>query len=331
MSKRVLRAFGTLAAGSVIVVAVAVPSIGHSQPVEQGATLPRTPWGDPDLRGVYTNITSTPLERSPALGDKEFFTAEERTAIDTLTAQNLDRPPPPGSVGVYNGFWLTLGTLSERTSLIVDPPGGRLPTLTPRAQQLADTRAAVRSGPPASWEVLNAYVRCITRGLPGAMLPGFYNHNYQILQTSDYVALLVEMIHDVRIIPLDGRPHLPGEIGQWLGDSRGHWEGDTLVVETSNFNGNVDDHDTMGPLTIVLSAGSNLRLVERFTRIDADTIDYQFTVTDLTTYTTPWTAAAPMTRIEESLYEYACHEGNYAMENMLRGARVQEAISDGSR
>jgi hypothetical protein len=188
--------------------------------------------------------------------------------------------------------------------------------------------------PPASWEDLNAYDRCITRGLPGAMIPGFYNHNYQILQAPGYVAILVEMIHDVRIIPVDGRPHLGPGLRQWMGDSRGRWEGQTLVVETMNFNDKIQEvtgnamrlpsGEPIGGRYHAVFATRGLKLVERFTRVDADTIDYRFTVTDPATFTRPWTAVTPMMRINEPLFEYACHEGNYAVPNMLRGARAQE-------
>ena len=163
--------------------------------------------------------------------------------------------------------------------------------------------------------------RCITRGLPGTMLPGNYNHNYNILQTPEYVAIYTEMIHDTRIIPVDGRPHIGSSVQQWLGDSRGHWEGDTLVVETTNFTDKVYEQRFS---LMVWGTGKHMRLIERFTRVDADTIDYQFTLTDPTTFARPWTAAIPMTRLEGQMFEYACHEGNYAMGNMLRGARAED-------
>ena len=178
-----------------------------------------------------------------------------------------------------------------------------------------------------SWEDFNVYDRCITRGLPGAMMPGFYNHNYLILQTPDYVAIAVEMIHDIRIIPLDGRSHLSPTVRQWLGDSRAHWEGNTLVVETTNFNDKVQRRRGSFPL-VVFGGDEQLRLVERFTRIDADTIDYRFTVTDPTVWEGPWTAAIPMTVLDGSLYEYACHEGNYAVPNALAGSRAEEKAAD---
>ena len=197
------------------------------------------------------------------------------------------------------------GGLIRRTSLIVDPPDGRLPPLTPRAQARHDAFVARWQGLHASWEDTNMYERCITRGLPGAMIPGFYNHNYLIVQTPDHVAVQVEMIHDARVIPLDGRPHLPSGIRQWLGDSRGRWEGDTLVVETTNVTPKAEQRAFILVFT-ALSTGRNLHLEERFTPIDADTIDYRFTVTDPTVYTRPWTAAIPMRRTENPLYEYAC-------------------------
>ena len=180
---------------------------------------------------------------------------------------------------------------------------------------------AARDGvAPDSWEDLNLYDRCLTRGLPGAMIPGFYNHNFQILQTPDYVVILVEMIHDARIIPLDGRPYLPPPLRQWLGDSRAHWDGDTLVVETTNFNSKGDQRVR----NLVLSGSEHSHLVERFRRVDADTIDYRFTVTDPRTFSRPWTAEIPMAKLEGQLFEYGCHEGNYGLLNILAGARAAE-------
>jgi hypothetical protein len=269
------------------------------------------------------------LERPTDLAEKAVLTEQERTALDAQAVQRQDRRPPPGSTGGYNSFWLEGGKASHRTSLVIDPPDGRLP-FTPEARKRADVFNANINGEGTanSWEDRNLYERCITRGLPGAMMPGFYNHNYQILQTPDYVVVLVEMIHDARIIPLNGRPHLPQGIRQWLGDSRGRWDGNTLVVETTNFTDRVKDTG----LT-VFGIGKNSRLVERFTRVDAGTIDYQITVTDPGVFTKPWTAAIPMTRIDGPLFEYACHEGNYGLEDILKGARTQEraATKTGSR
>ena len=176
--------------------------------------------------------------------------------------------------------------------------------------------------PPASHEDFDVYDWCISRALPGAMMPGFYNHNYQILQTPGYVVINVEMIHDARIIPLDGRAHVPPRILQWLGDSRGRWDGDTLVVETTRFREGAQER---GMGNTVVGGSPDMVLVERFRRVDADNLDYTFTVSDPAIFTAPWTVSAPMTRLpSERIYEYACHEGNYSLPNMLKGARAED-------
>ena len=281
----------------------------------------RTAWGDPDLQGRWTNTTTTPLERPVELAGREFLTDEERTARDQagdVAREQRGIDPGTGETGSYNNFWVERGVRMARTSLIVDPPDGRLPPLTPAEAERRPAREAYRSREPAGPEDRNLYERCISRGLPGAMMPGFYNHNYQIFQSPGYVVILVEMIHDVRVIPLDGRPHADGRIRQWLGDSRGRWEGDTLVVETTNFI------PVNGRALTVFGGGDGTEIVERFTRLDDGTIDYRFTVSDPTEYTTPWTASIPMTSLDGLLYEYACHEGNYGLENILAGARAAE-------
>jgi hypothetical protein len=305
----------------------------------KGAAL-RTPWGDPDLQGTWTNTTTTPLERPAALAGKPTLTAQERAALDKASAGALDAPDQPGDTGAYNAFWMEAGKASFRTSLIVDPPDGKLPALTSEARKHADAIETARRRPPGSWMDMNTYDRCITRGLPGAMIPGFYNHNYQILQAPGYVAIVVEMIHDARIIPLDGRPHLGPGLKQWMGDSRAHWEGTTLVVETRNFNDKIDEVTGNAMRLPDGEPSSDYRyhavfgttdttLVERFTRVDANTIDYQFTVNAPKTFAKPWTAAAPLTRLDQRLFEYACHEGNYAVRNMLSAARAKEQASQG--
>ena len=290
---------------------------------------PRTAWGDPDLQGVWTNRTTTPLERPDDFEGQEVLSAEERAELDAQAEANRDRPPPPGRTGAYNSFWLDRGLRNDRTSLIIDPPDGKYPALTDRVRERDATFAAMRDGTAFdTWEDLNLYDRCITRGMPGAMVPGFYNHNYQILQTPDHVVILVEMIHDARIIPLDGRAHLPSGLGQWLGDSRAHWEGETLVVETTNLTPKGDERLR----NLVHAASADGRVVERFTRVAADRIDYSFTVTDPATYERPWTAEIPMVPLGGEIFEYACHEGNYGLENILAGARSAEAEeADGSR
>ena len=334
---------GTISRLAALAVIVALtPTLDAGQAAKKEATSAasgrqttfRTPWGDPDLQGLWTNTTTTPLERPTDMAGKQALTDEERAQRDAVIARSGDRPARAGDTGAYNQFWGEAGKTSSQTSLIVDPADGRLPAPTAEAQKRADAIEARRRVPPASWEDLNAYDRCITRGLPGAMIPGFYNHNYQILQAPGYVAILVEMIHDVRIIPVDGRPHLGPGLRQWMGNSRGRWEGQTLVVETMNFNDKIQEvtgnamrlpsGEPIGGRYHAVFATSGLKLVERFTRVDADTIDYRFTVTDPATFTRPWTAVTPMMRINEPLFEYACHEGNYAVPNMLRGARAQE-------
>ena len=241
-----------------------------------------------------------------------------------------DDRPSGDPVGFYNDCWLEQGELSRQTSLIVEPADGRLPVTTGPEQVLQRGRTSSFSSIGGesfdSYTDFNAYDRCITRGMPGAMTPGFYNHNYQILQTPDHVAIVVEMIHDARIIPLDGREHLSAGVRQWLGDSRAHWDGDTLVVETTNFT------DKILQRTGTVSGGDeHLHVVERFTRVADDRIDYQVTVTDPTVWTSAWTASMPMTALDGSLFEYACHEGNYFLPNALSGSRAQEAAAATSR
>jgi hypothetical protein len=296
---------------------------------ETGGKPLRTAWGDPDLQGTWSNSTIVPLQRPDELKGRELLTDEEVKERFQKHRQSLFAKRQ-GDTGFYNEFWWEWGKDSNRTSLIVDPPDGKLPPLTPQAQEAAKSRRLAmmvegnESGgavpPPASWLDMNSFDRCITRSLPGAMMPGFYGHYYQIFQTPDYVAIHIELIHDVRMIPLRGGPHIRDGIRQWLGDSRGRWEGDTLVVETTNFNGKVNDR-----AATVFGAGDDLRLIERFKRVDADTIDYQYTVTAPATFTRPWTALIPFHRAQEKVMEYACHEGNYAMRNILSGARADDA------
>ncbi len=326
MSGRYLALF----AAAAVVLLGPVQAAGQTSAAAESGTASRTPWGDPDLQGTWTNTTRTPLERPTHLGATEVYTEEQVSELNEQAARNVDRPPPPGETGAYNSFWMENGERSRRTSLVVDPPDGRVP-YTPRERERADAFAAAinADGAADTWTDRNLYERCITRGLPGTMMPGFYNHNYHILQAPGYVVIYVEMIHDARIVPLDGRAHVPASIRQWLGSSRGRWEGDTLVVETTNFTDAVHDRG----LT-VFGGGRDGRLVERFTRVDADTIDYEFTFDDSTVFTRPWTAAIPMTRMEGPLFEYACHEGNYGLENILAGARAEEqaaAAAGGAR
>jgi hypothetical protein len=290
-------------------------------------TPPRTPDGQPDLQGVWTNVTITPLERPADLAGKEFFTPAEARQYekDTVDRNNADRRDGGAQADLnraYNDAWYDRGTRvveTLRTSLIIDPPDGRIP------RKPGAPPAPVNLGrPPEGPEDRALTERCIlwpTAGPP--MMPSFYNNNYQIVQGPGYVTILVEMIHDARIIPLAGplgaRPHVNAGVRQWMGDPRGHWEGDTLVVETINFTDK----------TRFQRASANMRLVERFTRTAPDTITYEFTVDDPSAFTRPWTAQIPMKRTDGPIIEYACNEGNYAMEGMLAGARADEKKAAG--
>ena len=336
-----MRCRGTVA---VAFVAVALAITGWAPAAAgQDADLPRTPDGRPDLQGVWNFSTITPLERPEELADQAFLTAEEAAAFEQETAAGrVDAPPPPGCPGGYNQFWFDPGTEvvgDRRTSLIVDPPDGRLPALQPgvaQGEMVPDDGSVV--APPEARPVRfraggvgydgpedrGLAERCLLGFNTGPpMLPsGFYNDYMQLFQGPDHVAILNEMVHDVRIVPLDGREPLADGVRQWMGSSRGHWEGDTLVVTSSNFTDR-----TAGFNTSVISGvgtGENLRLVERFTRVDADTLLYEFTVDDPATYTRPFTVAVPMVRTDAPLFEYACHEGNYGLLNILRGARAEE-------
>jgi hypothetical protein len=285
--------------------------------------VPRTPWGDPDLQGVWNNSTTTPLERPKSMAGKEFLTEEEAQALDEAAAGRGDRRsdnPAADVDGAYNDFWWDRGktVATRRTSLVIDPPDGRVPPLTPEGQQRAAAVTAALRGVARGPEDRNLAERCVTRGAP--KLPGGYNNNFQIFQTPDHVAIVQEMVHETRIIPLDGRPHLSPRIRQWMGDSRARWEGDTLVVETTNYH----DLVAFNSFNCCRGASRHLRIVERYTRIDEDTIDFRFTVEDPSTYTRSFAVAVPMLRMDEPMYEYACHEGNYGMTGILSGARAQE-------
>ena len=307
MRKRILSA---LVAGMSVLLLLPVASSAQG-----GADAPRTPWGDPDLNGTWSYASLTPLQRPTSMADKEFFTPEE--AAERNYAVTQDVPDPPGSVGSYNALWFDRGEVSAdlRTSLIVDPPDGRLPVKPETQAQAAQLRDHRRAHPADSWLDRSNWDRCITyHGVPP--ISTGYNNTYQILQTPDYVAIRVENIHDVRIIPLDGRPQLDDGVRQWNGDSRAHWEGDTLVVETANFSDQTVHR---------FPSSRNTRSVERFTRVSDDRIDYEFTVEDPTVYTSSWTAVRPMPRLDDYIiYEYACHEGNYAMTNILLSERANE-------
>ena len=296
--------------------------------------VPRTADGHPDLQGVWANNSVTPLERPDALADRTALTDEELAELkatadelfsldagdaafaDQLFLVALEDPDEftssDGGTGNYNQFWLVERDFNSRTSLITDPPNGKLPTLTPKAQART-ARAVASRGQPAQWtQDRGLSERCITFGVP-SLFAG-YNSYYQIVQSHDHVAIVKEMIHDARIIPLDGRPHLNDGVRQWHGDSRGWWDGETLVVETTNYS----------PKSNFRGAAEHLRVIERFTRVGPDAIEYEITASDPTMWARPWTAMIPLKKSEDSIFEYACHEGNVGMGGILSGARAEE-------
>ena len=318
MRKRMGNALG-VAAGVIVVVLM-----GQTGALAQPWTAPRTSFGHPDLQGVWDFATITPLERPEVFGNNAVMTAEEAAEYESERFELVNHDTAEGATlvckgtGNYNEFWYDRGfgdSLGERrTSLIIDPPNGRVPALTPEAERRG---RQVRG--TDSWESRGIAERCIAGFNTGPpMMPSAYNNYVQLIQASDYVVVFNEMIHDARIVPLDGRPHLPEGVPQWLGNSRARWDGETLVIETTNFHGKTAFTENQG-------ATVGMTVTERFTREDADTLRYEFTVEDPLTWTRPWTAMVKMTSSDTPLYEYACHEGNYGMTNILSGARAQES------
>jgi hypothetical protein len=293
------------------------------------------PDGRPDLQGLWSFATVTPLQRPKEFAGRAVLTAEEAARLEeqAVRDQFVDRPPPPGDPGAYNRFWVDSGTkvvATHRTSLIVDPPDGRVPPLTPYGKEreaAREARAKVAAGP----EDLTTWDRCILGFNAGPpMIGGGYNAYMRLSQVSDYVVLLTEMVHDARIIPLDGRPSLPSYVRQWKGDSHGRWDGDTLVVETRNFR--TEGTGTLSLRGLGLSGDENLHLIERFRRLDADTLLYEYTIDDPTIWTQPWTVSMTMQKSGDQMYEYACHEGNYGMSGILSAARAGErATTDAAK
>jgi hypothetical protein len=304
-------------------------SVAPQKPARKAWTPSRTPDGQPDLQGTWTNPTITPFERPQELAGKPTLSDQEAAQLEQRAAQGrVDRAPTEGDVGSYNQFWFDSGSKvvsTHQTSLVVDPADGRVP-LKRDAEEKRDFNLAHNSD---SYEYMSPWDRCVTRGVPAAMFPAGYNNAYQIVQTPGYVVILSEMIHNTRIIPLDGRPHVSGNIKEWDGDSRGHWEGDTLVVDTTNYNGKgwISTSAAGGRIKGIPQSQS-LHVVERFRRVDADTIAYQVTIDDPDEYTQPWKVSIPLVRDPDyHIFEYACHEGNHAVENVLRGGRSLEQTS----
>ena len=316
MKQRRIVTLGVLAA------IVAVAALAPPATAQDG---PRTAWGAPDLQGVWDFRTITPLQRPERYGDREFLTQEEAATLEQgavdrdeeLLLAAARKTEAGGNVGAYNNFWMDRGTRTietRRTSLIVDPPNGRMPEMSEAGQARAAERREYRAEHPAdSWLDRSTFDRCILGFNTGPpMTPGGYNQNMQVFQTENAVVILNEMVHDSRIVPIDDAPRTG--IESWTGESRGHWEGDTLVIETDNFTDK----------TRWRGSSENMTLVERLTRQDDDALVYTFTVTDPDTWVQPWTAEIPMRRGDQPLYEYACHEGNYSMEGILSGARADE-------
>ena len=352
MCRRLLASMGALVVVIAVVSLALVPVAGQAPkaPAKTAAKTskasdsPHTAWGDPDLQGTWNFALITPLERPSMLAGKAVLTEEEAAALEAQKArfEQIDpkerrgvpipfsffRSTSGGSVvdvneQAYNSEWFDVGTKvvpSRRTSLIVDPDDGKIP-YTPEAQKRMEARAAAAARNPAAAgpEDTSLSSRCVLSLNAGPpMVPGPYNNNFRLFQTRDYVVILNEMIHDQRVIPLDGRPHLPQDIRQWLGDSRGHWEGKTLVVDTTNFSSKMDFR----------GSSVALHVVERFTRAAANTITYEFTIEDPTTFARPWKAAFPMMKTEDEIFEYACHEGNRGLENILSAARADERAAE---
>ena len=319
-----------------VAVAVVLTFLGGPMLV-QGQEVSRTAWGDPDLNGVWDFRTLTPFERPEDLADQEFFTEEEAAQFEANRLAEFevrDDQEPADIVGNYNQFWFDPGdqvSATNQTSLVIDPPSGRVPALVSVAQAKVDALREHREGIDPHAPTYGGFVddlgggmfavRCILGFNSGPpMTPGGYNQNVQLFQTPDHVVLLNEMVHSSRVIPLDGREHISDNVRQWMGDSRGHWEGDTLVVETTNF---LRETSFRNGVTT-----SDLKLVEKFTRTDAGTLLYDVTVEDPNTWSRPWSYRIPMRANDMPIFEYACHEGNYGLENILAGAREKEAAMD---
>jgi len=326
------RRFLPLAGGLALAAVLGVSTFGaRAQERALAGAQFRTPWGDPDIQGIFStdDELGVPFERPDEFGESLVVDDEEFAERQVRAEQQAERDAEQfveeqpagrgGGVGPPN-HWLERGAPSRRTSIVVDPPDGRIPYVDESARERSRDAVNVRTSraPFDGPEALDHYDRCITRGLPHVIFPTIYNNTSQIVQGPGYVAIRYEMIHDARVIPLDGRPALASSMRQYFGDSRGHWEGDTLVVEVTNFPTDMVNYR---------GAGGGLRLVERFRRVDADTVRYEVTVDDPETFAGPWTAALSLksgTGLPD-VYEYACHEGNYAMFNILSAARAEEA------
>ena len=328
MSSRKLRPLALPALALAALALAAAPAAGQGP--EGGASgAPRTAWGDPDLQGIWSSSGATPMERPDEFQGRERLTDEEVARLrgeiaarnDELAQAEARRTQAGGNVGAYNNFWMERGVRSNRTSMLVDPPDGRFPPLTEAGRYARDNQPRGDD----TWEDRHIWERCLTRGgMPNAMFPRSYNNNMQVFQVPGYVVMLLEQVHELRVVPLDGRPHIASSIGQWNGDSRGHWEGDTLVVETTNLDPRVSGLQPWSAFSSYDGSGEDMRLVERFTRTGPDSLEYEVEVHDPQMYTRPWTVAYPFALSSDVMYEYACHEGNIGMEGILAGGRAED-------
>ena len=345
MRKRLLTRGAAILMVAAIVSLAAGPAAAQAQPSSADGSAPhQTPWGDPDLQGVWDRWTFTPLERPEEFAAKDVLTDEEAAEVAQREFQatvTRDREgPAPGDPGGYGEqVWTdrARATALNQSSLIVEPADGRLPALTAAAERRSRAHragggrpvrtrgAGVGTDGPEDRGLSERCIMGVSTGLP--LLPSGYNNNIQIFQTPELVALAIEMVHDVRIVPLDGRPHLPSTTRQWMGDARGRWEGDTLVVETTNFTDKIGSFSTS---TQAWGTGEYLQLTERFTRVDEDTLLYESTVENPTVFSRPFTISYPMALSPHALYEFACHEGNYGLYNILSGARAEDRALAGS-
>ena len=318
-----------MAAGLVMFLAAASSAVAQNR----AYTPPKTPWGDPDLQGIWPGNMGVPMQRQKSMGARTELTEEEFAkrvdqASKASAADAVEFAPTDQKIGIGPpSYWTERGKPTRQASLIIDPPDGRLPPMTPEGKAIQAQTPAQWGGKANSWEDVNLYYRCITRGVTGSIIPVVYNNGNQILQAPGYVVIRNEMIHESRVIPLDARPHVGSNIRMFMGDSRGHWEGNTLVIETTNFT----DKTSIGSNGVAYNGegGRNsdaMKLTERLTRVDENTLNYQATVDDPKTWTKPWTMLISLKRDDKYQFlEYACHEGNYALKDILSGARAQEA------
>jgi hypothetical protein len=298
-----------------VILAQNPPTRGRDASKDAGRAVPKTAWGHPDLQGIWDQTTGTPLERPDEYKGRTSLTDAEAAQREKRRFAEFDEDGRAGGTGDYGSVWREQSKNAlNRTALITDPADGRVPSLTAAAQEGLDARTLARRGrgEADSWHDRSLWERCITRGTP--RIPNNYNSNWHILQTEQAVVILQEMIHETRLIPLDGRPHVAASVRQWLGDSRGHWENDTLVVETTNFNEKAEFRGF---------SLKSARLIEHFRRSGPDRLDYEFTIDDPSTYTRPWTVSLPLI-LGTRYFEYACHEGNYGLPNILAGARAAD-------